>query len=72
MRRLRDYIAGNPHVAIGLPAIMCFIQFVTDIVEVFKTHEFTSNTLNQLVSSANGFEAVMLFIVMLVLKRRNR
>jgi hypothetical protein len=72
MKRLLDYFSSNPHIAIGLPAIMCFIQFVTDIVEVFKTHEFTSNTLNQLASSANGFEAVMLFIIMLLLKGRNR
>ena len=69
---LKKLLRNNPNVAISVPAILCFVQFVTDVVEIFKTHEFSSAMLNQLVSSANGFEAVCLFIIMLVLKGKNK
>lgn len=71
MKRIRDYLSTNPHVAISLPAILCFIQFVTDVIEVFKSG-FSSTLFSNLVSSANGFEAVMLLIIMQLLKAKNR
>lgn len=68
--KIREYLKNNPNVAISLPTILCFIQFITDVIDIFKTGEFNSNMLNQLVSSANGFEAVSLFFIMLILKNK--
>lgn len=72
MDRLRDLLKHNASIVISIPAILCFVQFIYEIFEIIKTHEIDGKMLNQLVSSANGFEAVCLFIIMLVLKDKRK
>jgi len=70
MEMLKKLMKNSPSIAISIPAILCFVQFVYEVIEIFETGEFNMNTINQLASSANGFEAVCLFIIMLVLKEK--
>jgi hypothetical protein len=72
MHRVRELLKNNPHFAISIPTILCFVQFVYEIIEIVKTGKFDSTMLNQLISSANGFEAVCLFVIMLVLKDKKK
>ena len=72
MKRLRDYVHNNAHTALSLPAIMCFMQFSYELYDVFKSGSFDANALSQLVSSANGFETVVLCVIMVALKDKNR
>lgn len=72
MGRLFEDLKSNVSVAISIPAILCFIQFVYEIYEIIKTHELTSDILSQLVSSANGFESVVLFTIMIALKNKKK
>lgn len=72
MEKLRALLKDHPNIAISIPALLCFVQFVYEIYEIIKTRQFDANALSQLVSSANGFEAVCLFVIMLALKNRNK
>ena len=72
MEWLRKLLRENANAAISVPTILCFLQFVTDVVEIIKSEDFTNAMLTQLVYSANGFETVCLFIIMLVLKDKNK
>lgn len=70
MRKLHQFLKENPNIAISLPAILCFVQFVYEIIEIIENRRFDTTILNQLISSANGFEAVCLFVIMLALKNK--
>ncbi len=72
MIRFREFLKNNTQFALSIPTILCFVQFIYEIIEIIKTRQFDSNALNQLISSANGFEAVCLFIIMLVLKEKKK
>jgi hypothetical protein len=72
MKWLREYIKCRPHHALSIPAALCFIQFISNFYKIIFNREFDTNTFNQLLSSADGFESVLLFIIMLVLRDKNR
>ena len=72
MKWLRDYIKNKPNHALSVPAILCFVQFLTNLWEIIKTGVFDSNAMNQLLSSADGFEAVVLFAIMIALKNKKK
>lgn len=72
MKWLKGYLTNNPHVVISVPAILCFIQFIMSLWGAIRTGIFDSNTINQLLSSADGFESVVLFVIMIVLKNKKQ
>lgn len=72
MRRIKKYIKSKPELAISVPAILCFIQFSMNLFEVFKTGIFTSQAMTQLLSSADGFETVVLCVIMVALKDKRK
>lgn len=65
---LKDY----PHVAISVPAVLCFITFITNFINSLKDGVIDSNEMHALLATADGFESVFLFIVVIVLKRKNK
>ncbi len=68
LRDLRRFLKANPHFGISVPAVLCFVQFIYEAAEIMQTGKFDDIMLNRLLSSVNGFEAVCLFVIMLVLK----
>ncbi len=72
MKWIYEYIKNKPNHALSIPAVLCFIQFITSIFDILSTGVFDNNVLNQLLSSADGFEAVLLFIIMLALKSKTK
>lgn len=72
MKSFHDYIKTKPHHIISIPAILCFIQFIINLWGVIKTGNFDSQTMNHLLASADGFEAVSLGIIMLALKNKKK
>lgn len=72
MKWLRKLIKNKPNHALSVPAILCFIQFVTSVVDILRTGVFDTNTMSTLLSSADGFETVLLCVIMLALKDKNR
>ena len=68
MKSIRDYIQDNPNHVIGIPAVLCFCQFISNAFDIVRTGHFDTTAINQLMSSADGFESVSLFLVMLALR----
>lgn len=64
----KTYISNHSRIAIFVPTILCCIQFLTDIYEMFYLHDFSYAMFCSLLSSANGFETVILFVIMLMMK----
>lgn len=72
MDRLRKFLKKKPHLVLSAPAILCFITFITNLVKALSDGNIDSNEFHTLLASADGFETVVLFIVMLVLKDKKK
>ena len=70
--KLIEFLRNKPHVAISVPAILCFVTFLTNLYSSLSDGVIDSNELHQLLSTADGFETVVLFAVMLVLKDKKK
>lgn len=68
IKRLKD----NAHIAISVPAVLCFITFITNLVKALSDGNIDTNEFHTLLASADGFETVVLFVVMLALKKKNK
>lgn len=72
MKRLKELLKRKPHVAICVPTLLCFFTFITNLVTALKDGNIDSNELHQLLSTADGFETVVLIIIMFVLKDKKK
>lgn len=72
MDRVRKYFKNKPHVILSVPALLCFFTFLTNLIAALKDGNIDSVELHQLLSTADGFETVILFAVMLVLKDKKK
>ncbi len=72
MDELIDKVRANASVALSVPMLLCFITFITNLVKALSDGNIDSNELHTLLASADGFETVVLFVVMLVLKNRKK
>ncbi len=72
MEKIRKKIKENPHFALSVPAVLCFITFITNFIASLKDGNIDSNELHQLLFSADGFETVFLVLIMFVLKDKSK
>ena len=72
MDKLLEFLRNKPHVAIGVPTILCFVTFLTNLFSALSDGVIDSNELHSLLSTADGFETVVLFAIMLVLKNKKK
>lgn len=72
MKKLKKIFESKPHYVLSVPAILCFITFISNFIMAFRDGVIDSNEFHQLLSTADGFEAVVLFIMMLVLKDKKK
>jgi hypothetical protein len=72
MSKIKGLIRDNPQVALSIPTVLCFVQFLTSIWGAITTGTFDHNTINQLLASADGFESVILFGLMVALKEKKQ
>ena len=72
MDKLRKILKEKPHIALTVPALLCFTTFLTNLFAALSDGNIDSNELHQLLSTADGFETVVLFAVMLVLKGKRK
>lgn len=70
--KLREYLKTKASLAISLPTVLCFIQFVAEIGDIIKAGKMDNAAFTQLLSSANGFETVVLVVIMIVLKEKSK
>lgn len=72
MDELIKRLKNNAHIAISVPAILCFITFITNLIKALSDGNIDAAEYNTLLASADGFESVILFCVMLALKKKNK
>jgi hypothetical protein len=72
MDELLKLIKEKPHVAVLVPAILCFVQFITNLFTALSDGHIDNNELHQLLASADGFETVFLLIIVMVLKGKQK
>lgn len=70
MTKLGKKVKNSPHIALSVPAILCFITFITNFIASIKDGNIDSTELHQLLSSVDGFETVVLVIVMFILRKK--
>lgn len=62
----------NAHIVLSVPAILCFITFIINLIAAFKDGNIDNNELHQLLMTADGFEAVLVSIIILVLRNKKK
>lgn len=72
MDKLLEFLRNKPHVALSVPTVLCFVTFLTNLFSALTDGVIDSNEYHQLLSTADGFETVVLFAVMLVLKQKKK
>jgi hypothetical protein len=72
MRKLRGKVKEKPHLVLSVPALLCFLTFITNLFAALKDGNIDGNELHQLLSTADGFETVVLLIVMVVLRDKKK
>lgn len=72
MKKLGNNLRNNAHVVLSVPAILCFITFMTNLAQIVREGNIDGNELNQLLMTADGFEAVVISVIILVLKDKNK
>lgn len=72
MKRLREYIKSKPNLVLSIPTFLCFLQFISTVVDLIKLRKFDYNSVIQLLSSLDGFEAFILCIVLMALKKETK
>ncbi len=68
MDKLIQSLRKKPHIALSVPTLLCAITFVTNLVQALSDGVITDGEYHRLLTTANGFETTVLFILMLVLK----
>ncbi len=71
MKWLEDLIKKKPHLVISVPAILCAITFCTNFYTALSDGFIDANEYSTLLSTADGFESVLLFIAALVLRNKD-
>lgn len=68
----KEFFRNKPHLALSVPTILCFITFITNLFSALKDGTIDTHELHALLASADGFETVVLFVVMLLLKGKKK
>lgn len=72
MKKLKKVFEDKPHYVLSVLVLLCFITFISNFIMAFRDGVIDSNEFHQLLSTADGFETVVLFIMMLVLKGKKK
>lgn len=72
MKKPKKNMKLKPYHALTVPAVLCFITFLTNLIASLQDGNIDSNELHQLLSTADGFETVFLVIVMVILGKRSK
>ncbi len=72
MKKLKKYVRKKPHLILTIPTVLCFISFITNFISAIKDGHIDQNELHELLSSADGFETVVLVLIMLFIRKRNK
>jgi len=69
MNWFKKHLSGL-NVALSVSTVMCFVQFTASAWGMIRFGHINSDTITNLLSSFDGFEAVILFFVTLAVNRK--
>lgn len=69
---LKNLITSKPHIAIAFPAMLSTLSFFGNLFTFLSDGKIDNNELHQLLSSANGFETLVLLVIMFALKEKKK
>jgi hypothetical protein len=69
---LKEILKNKPHIVLSMPAILCFITFCTNLFTALTDGKIDANELSTLLGTADGFETVVLFVVMMALRNKKQ
>jgi hypothetical protein len=72
IKKIFKYFQENPHIAVFIVAWLCFMQFVNSLLHLMQDGEKNSHAMSQLLSSVDGLEAAILFLITLALQDKNK
>ncbi len=72
MKRLKKMLKAKTPVVLSVPLLLCFVTFITNLIKSLRDGNIDSDEFHQLLSTSDGFEAVILFAIMFVLKDKNK
>lgn len=72
MSKLKDFFKNHAHLSVSIVAVLCCVQFCSTLFFAIERHTFDSNTSSQLLSTADGFEAVILFFIMYAMNNKKK
>lgn len=67
-----DHLKSKLHLVLCVPALLCLLTLTVNLVHALKDGYIDSNELHILLASADGFETILLIIVMFALKDKNK
>jgi hypothetical protein len=70
MKRVKKLFKNKPHIVLSIPAILCAITFCTNLYSALTDGKIDANELSNLLATADGFETVVLFFVMVALRNK--
>ncbi len=68
----RKLIKEKPHLVLSVPVFLSCTSFITNLFTFMKDGIIDSNELHQLMSSVDGFETVLLAIIMFAFKKKKK
>jgi hypothetical protein len=72
MKRAKKYIRNKPSVAVSVPTALCCGTLLGDLINAFKSCDAALQQVTSALSMTNCFEAVLLLVIMIVLRKENK
>lgn len=72
MKKVKKYMRDKPHIAVSVPTALCCGSFLTELIQAFRDCGVTLQNIKDILASINGFEAMLLLIIMLILRKKNK
>lgn len=63
IKKTKSNFYKKTHIAINISTILCFISFVTNLIQSLKDGIIDNHELHVLLSSVNCVETIILFVV---------
>lgn len=72
MEKIIEFIKNNPILSLILPSVISGGTFFGNLLIAISDGVLDTNELHTLMSSANGFELVVLLVIMIALKSKDK
>ncbi len=72
MKKFKKFLRSNAHVVITVPALLCFVTFITNLISALRDGNIDSVELHQLLATVDGFQTVVLCLIALALRDKKK